>query len=153
MPCHAALHLITARKQTLMCTRGLPRNMQHDACQLLRRDMQCDICQRDACPLNSQVEFERHLSAAEAALDRHSSGPFFLGEFSHVDLMFMPALERFAANIPFVRGMKIRGNPDYPLLDDWFEAMDAKPSYQAVNVAQDGIESLLPGCGSDSLSS
>jgi hypothetical protein len=41
-----------------------------------------------------QAGFEQHLSAAEAALAKHSQGPFFLGNFGFVDLMFMPSLVR-----------------------------------------------------------
>lgn len=80
-----------------------------------------------------QAEFEQHLAVAEAALAQHSDkGPFFLGEFSHVDLMFMPSLERFAANMPRARGFRLKDNPDYPHLSAWFDAMDARPAYQQV---------------------
>jgi glutathione S-transferase len=42
-----------------------------------------------------QAGFEQQLSAAEAALESHSSqGPYFLGDFGYVDLMFMPSLVR-----------------------------------------------------------
>lgn len=42
-----------------------------------------------------QADFEQQLAAAEAALKSHSSqGPFFLGDFGYVDLMFMPSLVR-----------------------------------------------------------
>ena len=42
-----------------------------------------------------QAGFEQQLSAAEAALESHSSqGPYFLGNFGFVDLMFMPSLVR-----------------------------------------------------------
>lgn len=43
----------------------------------------------------AQAGFEQQLAAAEAALKSHSSqGPFFLGDFGYVDLMFMPSLVR-----------------------------------------------------------
>lgn len=42
-----------------------------------------------------QAGFEQQLSAAETALESHSSqGPYFLGNFSYLDLMFMPSLVR-----------------------------------------------------------
>ncbi len=49
-----------------------------------------------------------------------------------MDILFIPALERFAANMPFVRGLSLKGNPSYPRLNSYYEAMDALPSYQQV---------------------
>lgn len=67
-------------------------------------------------------------------MEKHSGkGPYFLGDFSYVDTMFMPSLERFAANMPFVRGLPIKGRSDLPHLAAWFEALDARPAYQQVH--------------------
>ena len=44
--------------------------------------------------------------------------------------------ERFAANMPRARGFMLRGNPDYPRLSAWFDAMDARPAYQQVHGRQ-----------------
>jgi glutathione S-transferase len=44
--------------------------------------------------------------------------------------------ERFAANMPRARGFMLRGNPDYPRLGAWFDAMDARPAYQQVHGRQ-----------------
>ena len=52
---------------------------------------------------------------------------------SYVDILFIPALERFAANMPFVRGFSMKGNPSYPHLNAYYEAMDALPAYQEVH--------------------
>ena len=51
---------------------------------------------------------------------------------SYVDVLFIPALERFAANMPLVRGLSLKGNPSYPRLTSYYKAMDALPSYQQV---------------------
>ena len=49
-----------------------------------------------------------------------------------MDAMFLPSLERFAANMPFVRGLHLKGRPELPRLAAWFRALDARPSYQQV---------------------
>ncbi len=49
-----------------------------------------------------------------------------------MDILYIPALERFAANMPFVRGLSLKGNPSYPCLTAYFEAMDSLPAYQEV---------------------
>lgn len=46
--------------------------------------------------------------------------------------MYAPALERLAANLPVMRGFKLRDNADYPKTAAWFEALDARPAYQRV---------------------
>ena len=56
-------------------------------------------------------------------------------EVSYVDIIYVPALERFAANMSFVRGFHLRGNPAYPNLSAWFDAINALPSYQQVPYA------------------
>ena len=48
--------------------------------------------------------------------------------------MYIPAMERFAANMPFIRGFSLRGNTTYPKLGAWYDAMDALPSYQQVRL-------------------
>ena len=52
-----------------------------------------------------------------------------------MDILYIPALERFAANMPFVRGLSLKGNPSYPRLNAYYEAMDALPSYQEARSA------------------
>ena len=49
-----------------------------------------------------------------------------------MDVLYVPAMERFAANMPLVRGFHLRGNPAYPNLAAWFDALNALPSYQQV---------------------
>jgi len=35
------------------------------------------------------------------------------------DVMYVPSLERFAAQLPLVQGMNMRDNPSYPRLASW----------------------------------
>ena len=53
-------------------------------------------------------------------------------QFSIADCLYVSGLERFAANMPAFRGLHLQGNPQFPHLDAWFAAMDAKPAYQRV---------------------
>ncbi len=41
-------------------------------------------------------------------------------------------MERFAANMPVVAGVELRGNPRYPKISRWYSAMDSRPAYQKV---------------------
>jgi hypothetical protein len=41
-------------------------------------------------------------------------------------------MERFAANMPVVAGLELRGNPRYPKISRWYSAMDSRPAYQKV---------------------
>eukprot|EP00884_Botryococcus_braunii_P008653 jgi/Botrbrau1/1778/Bobra.0217s0033.1 len=78
-----------------------------------------------------RTAFLAELRKAEEQLGRHE-GPFFLKEFSLAECVIVPALERFAANLPIARGFVLRGNPDFPNLTRWYEAMDARPTYRRV---------------------
>ncbi|CAI5524366.1 unnamed protein product [Closterium sp. Naga37s-1] len=53
-------------------------------------------------------------------------------QFSMVDAVYAPFLERTAASIPFWKGLTVRGNPRWPALNAWFTAMDARPPYLAM---------------------
>lgn len=53
-------------------------------------------------------------------------------EFSLVDIVYAPALERLAANLPVMRGFRLRDHPDYPHTAGWFKALDERPAYQKV---------------------
>ena len=58
---------------------------------------------------------------------------FFLGSsVSMVDLKFAPFLERMAASVPYYKGLALRGNPTWPHLQRWFEAMDHLDWYRAI---------------------
>jgi len=80
---------------------------------------------------DAKTQFQEVLSKLEAELAIFE-GPFFLPHFSNIDILVTPQLERFSANLGVFKGFSIKGNPEYPNLNAWFEAMDEKPSYKAV---------------------
>lgn len=53
-------------------------------------------------------------------------------DFGLADVMYVPSLERFAAQMPTVQGFRMRDNPAYPGLAKWYAAMDDLPAYKKV---------------------
>lgn len=43
--------------------------------------------------------------------------------------MFAPFLERMAASVPYYKGLIVRGNPRWPHVTKWFEAMEERESF------------------------
>jgi glutathione S-transferase len=80
---------------------------------------------------NLQAEFEAKLDELEQALAKYP-GPFFVSKFSLVDVMYSPHLDRLAANLPVYRGYHIKGNPRFPRINAWFEALNQRPAYHLV---------------------
>jgi len=79
-----------------------------------------------------RVNFENLLVRVDGELGT-SGGPFFLGaELSLVDCMFAPFLERMAASLPYYKGLTLRRNDRWPNIEQWFLAMEARPSYRHV---------------------
>ncbi|GJP51372.1 hypothetical protein CLOM_g10527 [Closterium sp. NIES-68] len=79
-----------------------------------------------------QRMFEEALDAVDSAL-QEGGGPLFMGDqMSLVDAVYAPFLERTAASIPFWKGLTVRGNPRWPALSLWFDAMDSRPTYLAM---------------------
>lgn len=57
-------------------------------------------------------------------------GPYFLGaEYSLVDVIFAPFLERIAASLAYYKGFIVRGAGRFPNLERWFEAMESRSAY------------------------
>ncbi len=81
--------------------------------------------------LSVQTEFEAKLEAFEELLAKYP-GDYFMGEFSLVDIMYAPHLNRIAANLPVYRGYQIRGNEPFPNLNRWLEALDERPAYTRI---------------------
>jgi glutathione S-transferase len=46
--------------------------------------------------------------------------------------MFAPFLERMAASVPYYKGLLVRGNPKWPHVNKWFEAMEERESFQGI---------------------
>jgi len=75
--------------------------------------------------LNAMKEVDEILS--------RKGGPFFLGKnFSAVDAMYVPFLERYAVQVPLLKSLKVCDNSDWPNIKNWFQAMDNVPGYQRV---------------------
>ncbi|MBD2412780.1 glutathione S-transferase [Nostoc calcicola FACHB-389] len=80
---------------------------------------------------NFQAAFEAKLDELEQALGKYS-GSYFVSSFSLVDIMYSPHLDRLAANLPVYRGYHIKGNPRFPRINAWFEALNQRPAYHRV---------------------
>ncbi|OUL20992.1 glutathione S-transferase [Nostoc sp. T09] len=78
-----------------------------------------------------QAEFEAKLDELEQTLAKYP-GPYFLSNFSLVDILYSPHLDRLAANLPVYRGYHIKGNPRYPRINAWFAALNQRPAYHRV---------------------
>jgi glutathione S-transferase len=46
--------------------------------------------------------------------------------------MYSPHLDRLAANLPVYRAYHIKGNPRFPRINAWFEALNQRPAYHLV---------------------
>ncbi|KAH7296906.1 hypothetical protein KP509_26G044400 [Ceratopteris richardii] len=80
----------------------------------------------------SMNSFSKALDDANTSLMKFG-GPYFLGqEFSLVDAVYAPFLERIAASSPYWVGVQVRGTDRWPALNAWFDAMDTRPAYQAM---------------------
>eukprot|EP00850_Spirogloea_muscicola_P010045 SM000058S18475 [mRNA] locus=s58:164541:166293:+ [translate_table: standard] len=99
-------------------------------------------------PWGSRQKFEATMDAVDEALAA-TGGPYFLGkEFSLVDAVFAPFLERIAPSIAYWKGLVVRGSGRWPHLDQWFAAMDGRPAYKAVKSDDFGIcHNLEPQIG------
>ncbi|QIR35997.1 glutathione S-transferase [Tolypothrix sp. PCC 7910] len=78
-----------------------------------------------------QAEFEAKLDELEQTLGKYP-GPYFLSSFSLVDILYSPHLDRLAANLPVYRQYHIKGNPRYPRINAWFDALNQRPAYHRV---------------------
>jgi glutathione S-transferase len=80
---------------------------------------------------NLQTEFEAKLDELDQLLGKYP-GSYFLSTFSLVDIMYSPHLDRLAANLPVYRSYHLKGNPRYPRINAWFEALKKRPAYHRV---------------------
>lgn len=80
---------------------------------------------------NLQAAFEVKLDELEQTLAKYP-GPYFVSTFSLVDTMYSPHLDRLAANLPVYRGYHLKGNPRFPRINAWFEALNQRPAYHRV---------------------
>ncbi len=88
-----------------------------------------------------ETAFVAKLDEIEQLLGKYP-GPYFVSTFSLVDIMYSPHLDRLAANLPVYRGYEIKGNPRFPRINAWFEALKQRPAYQRVK-SDDTTNNLL----------
>jgi glutathione S-transferase len=77
------------------------------------------------------IALETKLGELEQMLSTYP-GPYFLSDFSLIDIMYSPLLDRLAANLPVYWDYHIKDNSRFPRLNAWFEALEQRPAYQRV---------------------
>ena len=79
---------------------------------------------------NNRQRFENCIDQVENQL-KITSSPWFLNDFSIVDLTFITHVERMAASVSYWAGFQIRGDGRWPALERWMAAFEQMPSYMA----------------------
>ena len=75
----------------------------------------------------NREQFVAVVAKVEAALAA-TPGPYFLDEFSVIDLVFTPYVERMNASLFYYKGYSMREeNPGFAA---WFDAMETRPTYR-----------------------
>ena len=76
-------------------------------------------------------EMDKILKEVDTAL-KDSGGPYFMGkDFTLVDVMFAPFLERMSASLPYYKGFESRSDK-YPHLLTWYATMDTREAYKGI---------------------
>lgn len=75
--------------------------------------------------------FEAKLDELEQALAQYP-GAYFFSTFSLVDIMYAAPLYRLAVSLPIYQNYHIQGNPRFPRLNAWLDALNERPAYQRV---------------------
>ncbi|MFZ9753181.1 MAG: glutathione S-transferase family protein [Cyanobium sp.] len=70
--------------------------------------------------------FERLATAMDEALES-GPGPFFLGELSSADLVFVPYVERMNASLAYYKGYLLRQR--HGAIDRWIRALEQRSAY------------------------
>jgi len=76
---------------------------------------------------NSRQQFVSVVAKVEAALSSTPS-PYFLEDFSIVDIIFTPYVERMNASLFYYKGYSLR--EENQRLSDWFDAMETRSTYR-----------------------
>jgi glutathione S-transferase len=74
-----------------------------------------------------QNQFIDVVAMVEAALGQ-TPGPYFLEEFSTVDVIFTPYVERMNASLYYYKGYSLR--EENPRLSAWFDGLESRPAYR-----------------------
>lgn len=75
----------------------------------------------------NREQFINVVQQVEAALGK-TSGPYFLDEFSVVDVIFTPYVERMNASLYYYKGYSLR--EENPRFSVWFDAMESRMTYR-----------------------
>jgi glutathione S-transferase len=111
-----------------------------DADELLRLERQlfgawCDFVFRSSAVGRARAAFLASLARVESALGQsQAAGSAWLlgGEApSIVDLQYVSHVERMVASILYWKGLDLRNNADFPNLEAWLRAFEARPAYLA----------------------
>ncbi|MDX1977965.1 MAG: glutathione S-transferase family protein [Pseudanabaenaceae cyanobacterium bins.68] len=88
------------------------------------------LCRPQANPTQEarmQAYFSQVAEQVEQAIAA-TPGAYFLPEFSVVDLIFVPYLERMHASLFYYKGYPLRQH--HPRLSQWFDALETRPTYR-----------------------
>lgn len=87
------------------------------------------LCQRssDREDRRNREQFINVVAKVEDAIERTSS-PYFLDDFSIVDVIFTPYVERMNASLYYYKGYSLR--EENPHFKAWFAAMESRPTYR-----------------------
>ncbi|MGI0482980.1 glutathione S-transferase family protein [Geminocystis sp. CENA526] len=76
---------------------------------------------------NNEKQFKAVVQEVETALQQTSS-PYFLDDFSVVDVIFTPYVERMNASLFYYKGYSLR--EENPYFSRWFDAMETRSTYR-----------------------
>merc|ERR1719219_77888 len=77
----------------------------------------------------SKKNFIQAAHVVDLAL-KNSGGPYFLGEqFSVVDCVFVPYVERMNASLFYYKGFTLRDVKAFPNISNWFDALETRETY------------------------
>jgi glutathione S-transferase len=102
--------------------RRLERRLFRAWCQWL-----CSPSMSDKDDRRKRSQFTEIVAEVENALGQ-TSGDYFLDEFSTVDVIFTPYVERMNASLYYYKGYSLR--EENPRFNAWFAAMERRPAYR-----------------------
>lgn len=76
-----------------------------------------------------RANFKRIVRTVEEALGA-TPGPYFLEDFSVVDVVFTPYIERMNASLFYYKGYTLRDRVNNPRISAWFDAMEIRETYR-----------------------
>jgi glutathione S-transferase len=76
----------------------------------------------------NKENFVKVVRIVDEVLGREN-GPFFLNEFSIVDCIFIPYVERMNASLYYYKGFTLRDETRFPNLYKWFNGIESRSTY------------------------